>query len=288
MICNLCPRKCNVDRSKNVGFCGMTEKVKLAKADVFCWEEPVISGETGSGAIFFSGCNLKCCFCQNYKISHEGFGKEISIERLAEIFEKLEQKGVCNINLISPSHYSKQIVEALKIYRPKIPVVWNSNGYEDVETIKMLEPFVDVFLVDLKFFDDELSTKFCKAKNYFNVASKAVLEMVNAKPKIVIENGVLKKGVIVRHLVMPNHTGDSEKILHWIDEHIKDKCLVSLMGQYTPYYKSKDFPEINRKLKPIEYKKIVALAKNLNLNGFVQDLTSSDECFIPIWDLKGV
>ena len=290
MICDSCPRHCKIDRSKNTGFCGTNNNIKLAKVDVFMLEEPVISGTNGSGAIFFSGCNLKCCFCQNYKISHECFGREISTERLIEIFKELEAKNVHNINLVSPSHYSLQILEALKIYKPKLPVVWNSNGYESLETLDKIAPYVDIFLVDLKFFDDELSQKYCKAKNYFDVASKAIKSMIAYQPKLIYdESGMLKKGVVVRHLVMPNHVDDSLKLLDWIANNAKNNCLVSIMGQYTPYYKSSKYPEINRKLKPIEYKKVLNEAKKLKIeNGFFQSLDSSDEMFIPIWDLKGV
>lgn len=267
----------------------MSDKACVAKADAFFWEEPVISGKNGSGAIFFSGCNLKCCFCQNFKLSHEHFGKEISVQRLAQIFEELEKQGVSNINLVSPTHFENQIVEALKIYRPKIPIVFNTNGYETVESLKKLEPFVDIYLTDLKFCDPNLSQKYCGAKNYFDVATKATIEMVRQKPQIKIENGLLKQGVIVRHLVMPSHTDDSKKILDWVAKNCKQNCILSLMGQYTPYYNAKKFPEINRKLKPLEYKIVLNHAIKLGFeNGFAQDLSSATEDFIPIWDLKGV
>ncbi len=178
MICDICPRHCKIDRTINKGFCQSKETIKLAKVDVFLWEEPCISGKNGSGAIFFSGCNLKCCFCQNYQISSGGYGKEISIKRLVEIFKELEQKKVHNINFVSPMHYTNQIIEALKIYRPKVPIVWNSNGFETTQTINMVAPFVDIFLVDLKFFDENLSQKYCKAKEYFKYASAAIKKMI--------------------------------------------------------------------------------------------------------------
>lgn len=289
MICDICPRHCKIDRSEKFGFCGMSEKVKLAKADVFMWEEPIISGTRGSGAVFFSGCNLKCCFCQNYEISSEHFGKEISIERLAEIFFELEQKGVHNINLVSPTHYTNQIIEALNIYKPKVPVVWNSNGYETIDTIEKIGKYVDIFLVDLKFFDNALATRYCKAQNYFDIASAAIKSMLQFAPKVEIQDGIMKSGVIIRHLVMPSHTNDSIKILNWIATNLNDNFVLSLMGQYTPYFNANKFPEINRKLKPIEYKIVVNKAMELGLtNGFAQELESGDEKFIPIWDLKGV
>ena len=289
MICDICPRKCNIDRSKTVGFCGMTNTVKLAKADVFMWEEPCISGTNGSGAVFFSGCNLRCCFCQNYQISNQNFGKEISTKRLAQIFKELEEKGVHNINLVSPSHFANQIIEALEIYRPNIPIVYNSNGYESVETIKKLKNYVDIYLVDLKFCSSELSQKYCKASNYFDVATSAIKEMISQKPKVIVQNGIMKQGVIIRHLIMPSQTADSLKILQWIADNPKENCLVSLMCQYTPYFNAKNFPEINRKLKPIEYKIVLTKANELGLtNGYAQDMSSATEDFIPLWDLKGV
>lgn len=293
MICDICPRNCKIDRTKYKGFCGSNESVKLAKADVFMWEEPCISGTKGSGAIFFSGCNLKCCFCQNYKISSGCFGKEISVKRLAEIFEELENQNVHNINLVSPSHYANQIIEAFKIYRPKIPIVWNSNGYEKTETIKKVSPYVDIFLVDFKFFDDNLSFKYCKAKDYFKFASAAIKKMIELKPKLNFKKvdslNILQSGVIIRHLVMPNCTTDSIKILEWLSKLDKEKFLFSLMSQYTPYFNSSAYPEINRPIKPIEYKIVLQKAKELNLdNGFAQELESGNERYIPIWDLKGV
>lgn len=289
MICDICPRKCNIDRSKAVGFCGMTNTVKLAKADIFMWEEPCISGTNGSGAVFFSGCNLRCCFCQNFQISNQNFGKEISTKRLAQIFKELAEKDVHNINLVSPSHFVNQIIEALKIYKPNIPIVYNSNGYESVETIKKLKNYVDIYLVDLKFCSSELSQRYCKANNYFEIATSAIKEMISQKPKVIVQNGIMKQGVIIRHLVMPNQTADSLKILQWIADNAKENCLVSLMCQYTPYFNAKNYPEINRKLKPIEYKIVLTRANELGLtNGYAQDMSSATEDFIPLWDLKGV
>lgn len=289
MICDLCPRNCKIDRSNQNGFCGANENLKIAKADIFLWEEPIISGTNGSGAIFFSGCNLKCCFCQNYQISSENFGKEISTKRLAEIFFELEKKGVHNINLVSPSHFTKKILEAFKIYKPKIPIVWNSNGYEKIETINEIANYVDIFLVDLKFFDEKLSLKYCKAQNYFDVASVAIKKMLDIQPKIEIKNGIMQKGVIIRHLVMPNHTDDSIKILEWLSSNTKRNFVLSLMGQYTPYYNSCKFAEINRPLKPLEYKIVINKALSLGFkNAFTQDLESGSDKYVPIWDLKGV
>ncbi|MGN1221828.1 MAG: radical SAM protein [Christensenellales bacterium] len=289
MICELCPRNCKANRNDKLGFCGMSNRVLLAKADLFFWEEPVISGTNGSGAIFFSGCNLKCCFCQNYEISSGKKGKEITVDRLAQIFKELEQQGAHNINLVSPTHYVQQIIEALKIYRPKIPVVYNSNGYENVETIKKLKDYVDIYLVDLKFCDKELSQKYCKASNYFECATLAIKEMISQKQNVVIKNGIMQSGVIIRHLVMPNCTQDSKKILDWINQNAKDKALISLMSQYFPCHESYKHSEINRTITPLEYKIVLNYAIKLGLtNGFMQEFESATSKYVPIWDFKGV
>ncbi len=289
MKCDLCPRKCGINRNESVGFCGVTNTLKVARAGLHFWEEPIISGASGSGTIFFSGCNLKCVYCQNYDISSEAFGKEITIKRLAEIFKELEEKGANNINLVTPSHYAKQIVEALKIYRPNIPIVYNTSGYDSLEVLKLVEGWVDVYLTDLKYCSSELSKKYSKAENYFEVATSAILEMVRQQPNNVFENGMLKKGVVVRHMVLPTHTQDSFKVLDWIKQNLGDEALVSVMGQYTPYYNSKNYPEINRKLKPLEYKMVLNHCIKLGLtNGFSQELDSASEEYIPPFNLEGV
>ena len=198
MKCELCPRKCGINREENAGFCGV-KTLKVARVMLHLWEEPIISAGKGSGAIFFSGCNLKFLYCQNFEISHQAKGNEISPKDLAEIFKDLEKQGAANINLVTPTHFADGIVEALEIYRPKIPIVWNTSGYEEVETIKKISKYVDVYLTDLKYFSSELSKNFSNAENYFEKASKAILEMRKAQPKDVVENGVMKKGLIVRH-----------------------------------------------------------------------------------------
>lgn len=289
MICNLCPRKCNVNRDLKSGFCGVSNTLKVARAQLHFWEEPIISGTNGSGTIFFSGCNLKCVYCQNYNISKENFGKDITTQRLAEIFNELENAGAHNINLVTPSHYVKQIVEALNIYKPKIPVVYNTSGYDSVEELKMLEGYVDVYLTDLKYYSSELSQKYSSAKNYFQVCSLAIKEMIRQQPKNVIENGLIKKGVIIRHMVLPNCINDSFKVLEWIKNNLGEDVIVSVMGQYTPYFNASKFPEINRKLKPVEYKLVINHFNKLGLkNGFMQSLDSADENFIPPFNLEGV
>ena len=218
MKCEICPRKCKIDREKQVGFCG-AKTLKIAKVMLHQWEEPIISGKHGSGAIFFSHCTLKCLYCQNSEISEFGNGKETTVFELAKIFEDLENSGAENINLVSPTQYTNEIIEALKIYRPKIPVVWNTGGFETVETIKKLKGFVDIFLTDLKYFSPEISKDLSKAEKYFEFASKAILEMRKNQPKDeFFENGMMKKGLIVRHLVLPTFHDDSINIFNCLCE----------------------------------------------------------------------
>ena len=282
MICNLCPRKCNVDRYKNHGFCGQTEEIKIAKVMLHKYEEPIISGGKGSGAIFFFGCNLKYVFCENYLISQGGKEKKISIQELVDIFKKLEKKGANNINLVSPTHFAKQIVQALNIYRPKIPIVWNSNGYETCEMLEMIADYIDIYLVDFKYYDNELANKYSKAKNYVENCTKALLKMKSLQPKDIIENGLMKKGIIIRHLILPTHTSDSIKCLDYIAKNLGSDSIVSIMSQYEPRYDAKRYDEINRKITPIEYKRVVNYALKLGLNkSYVQDLSSADSKYTP-------
>lgn len=289
MKCNLCPRKCNINRNQTEGYCGVSNTLKVARAELHFWEEPIISGTNGSGTIFFSGCNLKCVYCQNYNISKNAFGKEISVNRLAEIFKELESKGAHNINLVTPSHYVTQIVEALKIYKPKIPIVYNSSGYDSLQELELLKNYVDVYLVDLKYFSSELSEQYSKAKNYFEVATKAILKMVEYQPQNIIENNLIKKGVIIRHMVLPNHYEDSFKVLDWIKQNLGDNTCVSIMGQYVPCNNLTNYPKINRKLKPIEYKLVINHFNKIGLtNGYCQSLESASESYIPPFNLEGV
>ncbi|MGN0961116.1 MAG: radical SAM protein [Christensenellales bacterium] len=288
MKCNYCPRKCNIDRSVGVGICGVSFSPKLAKVYLHQWEEPCICYDKGSGTIFFSGCNLKCVYCQNYQISSEGYGKYITIERLAEIFKELEDKGACNINLVSPSHYALAIRDALKIYRPDIPIVYNSSGYDSLESLEILKDYVDIYLVDFKYYDSELAGRLSRAKDYPSVAKSMILKMREYQPREIYDENKLKKGMIVRHLILPNHTDDSINILKWIKENINNP-LISLMGQYTPMYRANEFSDINRKLKPIEYKIVYKAMLDLGLtNGYTQELDSANESYTPIWDLSGV
>lgn len=289
MNCELCPRKCGINRDKQVGFCGVTNTVKIARAGLHFWEEPIISGKEGSGTIFFSGCNLKCVYCQNYDISSEAFGKEITVERLAEIFKELEEKGANNINLVTPSHYVNQIIEAVKIYKPKIPIVYNTSGYDSVETIKKLKGVVDIYLTDLKYCSAEYSKKYSKAEDYFLVATQAIKEMIRQQPENCFKNDIMVKGVVIRHMVLPGLIEDSFNVLNWIKENLGEDVIVSVMGQYTPYHNSKNYPEINRKLKPLEYKMVLNHFIKIGLkNGFSQELDSASEEYIPPFNLEGV
>jgi len=285
MICDICPRACKVERKSKVGFCFQTEKVKISKVMFHHYEEPLISGNSsskGSGAIFFTGCNLRCVFCQNYPISHNNKGKNISTKKLAKIFKNLEKKGALNINLITPSHFTMQIIEALKIYKPNIPVVWNSNGYETKQTIEKLKDWVDVYLVDLKYMNNELSTKYSKAQNYVENSTQAIIQMKKNQPHDVIENGLMKKGMIIRHLILPTHTNDSIKCLDFICDKLGKDSIVSIMSQYEPRYNATQHKEINRKITPLEYKRVVNHAIKLNMeNCFTQDLSSAHSKYTP-------
>ncbi len=286
--CNLCPRKCGINRNKLIGFCGVTNTIKIARAGLHFWEEPIISGKSGSGTIFFSGCNLKCVYCQNHEISHDAYGKEITPHRLAEIFKELELKGANNINLVTPSHYVNGIIEALKIYRPKIPIVYNTSGYDSVETLKKLEGYVNVYLTDLKYYSSELSKNYSKAENYFEVATTAIKEMLRQQPKNIIKNGLLKQGVIIRHMVLPGESGDSVKVLDWINENCP-KAIISIMGQYTPCYKASQYPKLNKTITPLEYKRVISYFNALGLkNGYCQELDSANKDYIPPFNLEGV
>ncbi|MBE5739026.1 MAG: radical SAM protein [Clostridiales bacterium] len=288
MLCNSCPRKCNIDREKNTGVCGVPFLPKVAKAYLHKWEEPCISGENGSGTIFFSGCNLKCVYCQNYEISHECKGKVISVERLSEIFKELETKGATNINLVSPSHYVDAIISALDLYRPNIPIVYNSNGYDSIQSLEKLSGYVDIFLIDFKYIDEDIAFKYSKAKDYPEIAKANICKVRELQPKEVWEGDIMKQGVIIRHLILPNHIDNSIKVLEWIKDNVKNP-FVSLMGQYVPMYKANEYEKISRKLKAIEYKIVEKKLGELGLvDGYTQELSSAEEKYTPSFDLDGV
>ncbi len=273
--CNLCGFKCNVNRTERFGVCKCGTLPKLALVSEHFWEESCISGTKGSGTIFFSGCNLSCIFCQNYEISANHFGKEVSIERLSEIMIEQQARGVHNINLVSPTPYVPAIIEAIKIARSKgfnLPIVYNTNGYDSVETIKALDGYVDVYLPDLKYYDNELAIKYSKAPNYFEIATKAILEMERqvGKPKF-NEEGIMTSGLIVRHLVLPGNITQTKKILEWIKNNLSKEIYVSIMAQYFPTYKAKEDKLLNRKLTRKEYEIVLEITKDFK-NGFIQEL----------------
>lgn len=287
--CNLCPNNCSVNRFSSVGRCKIGANITVAKAYLHTWEEPVISGKNGSGTIFFSGCSLGCVFCQNYKISSDNFGKEITPSRLADIFKSLEEKGAENINLVTPTPHVYGIIDALNIYRPNIPIVYNSSGYESVETLKLLDGYVDVYLPDFKYYDNDLAYKFSNVRNYREITVNAIDEMLRQTGKPKIENVLIKKGVIIRHLVLPSHTSDSIKVMDKILARYSSNVLVSLMGQYTPVRHNDKYAELNRKVTPLEYKRVLRYMQNVGLtNGFCQELDSSATTYIPSFDLEGV
>lgn len=289
--CQICPFKCNVNRTKGqIGRCKCTDKIKIAMYSLHNFEEPCISGENGSGTVFFSNCNLSCMYCQNYKISHEGKGKEITIKELANIFLKQQESGANNINLVTPTMYAYHIIEAIKLARKEgliIPIVYNTNGYENVETIKSLSGYIDIYLPDLKYYYDELAIKYSKAPNYFHVATNAILEMIKqvGTPKF-DENGIMKKGVIIRHLVIPKYIKNSKHILKWLKENVDKKAYVSVMAQYFPTYKAKEDSVINRKLTNKEYQEIEKYLYTLDIeNGYMQELGKHEEEYVPDFDM---
>lgn len=281
--CNLCPNGCNADRSVSHGRCGVGETVRIAKYYLHPFEEPCISGKNGSGTVFFCGCPLHCVFCQNYEVSNNLTGKDISVEELADIFKELEKLGAENINLVNPTHYVPQIQKAFELYRPNIPVVYNSGGYEKIETLEIANTFTDVYMPDMKFYSDKLSERYTGIKNYFEVNSKAVEFMIKSRKTQVID-GIMKRGVIVRHLILPLSTDDSIKILEWFKQNGGD-AYFSLMGQYTPYGNISEFKELQRRLTPREYKKVRNYLFDSGIeNYYLQDLSSASEKFIPKWD----
>ena len=287
--CAICPHNCGINRLNNqIGRCKSKDTIKVALYSTHNFEEPCISGKKGSGTVFFSNCNMNCVFCQNYEISQQGKGKEISIEELADIFIKQQEKDVENINLVTPTSYVPQIIEAIKIARKnglKLPIVYNTNGYEKVETLKMLEGYVDIYLPDFKYSDDELGKRLSKVDNYFEIATEALKEMYRQTGKAVFNGeGIMQKGMIIRHLVLPNHILNSRRVLKWINENMHD-VYVSVMAQYFPTYKAKEIDDINRKLTKEEYEQIENYLYRLDLeNGYIQELGEHEEEYVPHWE----
>lgn len=287
MICSICPRHCNVDRNKNFGFCQSPDNFRVARAALHFWEEPCISGKEGSGTVFFSGCNLKCVFCQNNEISAENKGVEISDEKLISIFENLISQGANNINLVNPTHYAKRLANVLSVWKSPVPIVYNSSGYEEVETLKSLDGLVDIYLPDLKYIRAEKAQRYSKAQDYFEKASQALIEM-RRQVEDKFDGDIMKSGMIIRHLILPQNTNSSIAILDFIKAYFPD-TYVSLMAQYTPCGDLSNFPEINRKITKREYEKLVNYALDNSFDKlFIQELSSADKSFIPKFDFTGV
>ena len=290
--CKICPHKCLANRNKGqVGRCKSTDKIKIALYSVHNFEEPCISGKNGSGTIFFSNCNLNCVYCQNYQISQDEFGKQITVKRLVEIFLEQQERKVNNINLVTPTSYVPQIIEAIKIAKNnglKIPIIYNTNAFENIETLKMLNGYIDIYLPDLKYYNNELAQKYSKVNNYFEIATKAIKEMYNqVGSPILDESGIMQKGLMIRHLVLPNNIQNSKKVLKWIKENIDKNVYISIMAQYFPTYKAKEIKELNRKLTKKEYEEIENYLYELDIeNGYIQELGEHEEEYVPNWEYK--
>ena len=293
MKCMLCPRKCGADREKNIGYCGTGSKIKIARAALHEWEEPCISAKGGSGAIFFSGCGLRCIYCQNREISRGRIGIEIDENRFYEILFELKEKGAENINLVTAGHFLKQILPVLKKAKNdgiNIPFVYNTSSYEAVEQIKALDKVVDIYLPDLKYISSELSQNFSSAEDYFDIASAAIDEMVRQKGKCVFdESGKMISGVIVRHLVLPKHIGEAKRIIRYLHTRYGNDIYISIMSQYTPLLKTCKYPELLRRVKKDEYDRVIDYAEKIGIkNAFIQCGAAAEESFIPQFDCEGV
>lgn len=286
--CVLCPRRCFTNRYKNKGLCGADDKLVVAYYSLHMWEEPIISGVNGSGTIFFSNCSMKCLYCQNKKISLEGYGKVITIEKLSDIMMELQEKGAHNINFVTPTHYSYHIIEAIKLVKDKlhIPIVYNTSGYENDYSIDEINEYVDIYLTDFRYFDDELAFKYSFINNYVDTCKKALDFMFKSKNNIIIEDGIMKSGIIVRVLIIPGHIDDSKKIIKYLYDKYKDNIIISIMNQYTPVNYTK-YSNLNRKLSEEEYMEVVNYAEEIGVeNAFIQVGDTQDESFIPPFNVE--
>lgn len=291
-LCTLCPRNCNAERTTASGYCSVSNEIMAARAALHFWEEPCISGKTGSGTVFFSGCSLRCVYCQNREIALGNIGKVISIKRLAEIFLELQEKGACNINLVTPTHYILQIKEALILAKQNglsIPIVYNTSSYETVESLHLLEGLIDIYLPDLKYKSPQIAKRYSNAPNYFSYACAALKEMYRQVGSPIFENDLLKRGIIVRHLVLPCNTNDSKEIIYYLYHTYRNNIYISIMNQYTPVIKQTEFLELNRKLTKKEYDEVVDYAIELGVEyGFIQEEETAKESFIPMFDYEGI
>lgn len=288
-ICSICPRKCNVDRAENVGACNSYESISVSRASLHLWEEPCISGENGSGTVFFTGCNLGCVYCQNRKISKGAVGKTITVDELIKVFLKLQKAGAHNINLVTPTHFALKIKDALitaKDMGLNIPIVYNTSGYESVETLKSLNGLIDIYLTDFKYMDSNLSKKYSKAPDYPEIAKSALEEMVTQVGEPIFDaDGMMKRGIIVRHLILPNCVDDSKNIINYLYETYGDNIYMSIMNQFTPLENVADYPELNRKITDSEYDEVIDFAISIGVeNAFIQEGETQSESFIPDFD----
>lgn len=294
MKCNICPRNCNKERYKGeLGVCKTGDKIKVSRASLHFWEEPSISGDRGSGTIFFSGCNLNCIFCQNEDISHQCFGKEITDERLVEIMFELSAKGAANINLVTPTHFAERLIPILEKAKKdglEIPILYNSGGYEKVETLKKLEGLIDIYMPDFKYWDKALAKEYSKAEDYREVAKKAIEEMVRQQPKVVFDDeGMMKKGVLIRHMMMPQGLYDSEKVMEYLYNTYGDKVYFSIMSQYTPTKAVSNHPILKNRVTTDEYDALIDFCVDMGMeNAFTQEGESAEESFIPPFTLEGI
>ena len=284
-VCNICPNRCNVDRTQTVGLCGVGAMPVISRVGLHQWEEPIISGTRGSGTIFFAGCNLRCVFCQNYRISHQLVGKPYTIEALADAMRSLVDAGAHNINFVTPSHYTHVLRRVLTLYRPPVPVVYNTGGYDSVEALRTLEGLVDVYMPDYKYVDADMAALYSACPDYPRVAWEAIAEMHRQQPQAVVEDGLMRRGVLIRHLVLPSHSTQSVAAVQRLYDAYGDSVYLSVMNQYTPYGEAERYPEINRPLKPLEYTRVVAALNRAGATRvFVQDAAASSTVYIPPFD----
>lgn len=291
--CTLCPRRCGADRTACTGVCHAGPQLTVARAALHLWEEPCISGTQGSGTVFFSGCTLKCCYCQNWRISSQGWGKQISISRLTDIFLELQHKGAHNLNLVTATQWLPWIIPALADAKKQgltLPVVYNTSGYETLETVQSLAPYVDIWLADVKYVSPKLSAEYSAAPDYFEVCSKAIPQMIaQAGPPVYDEQGLMKRGVILRHLALPGALADTKDVLQWMSDLPKGSFVPSLMSQYTPFYKAAEHRNLNRRISTWEYRQVIDTALDLGLSqGYMQERSSAKEEYTPPFDLEGV
>lgn len=293
--CTLCPRRCHANRAAGqTGFCGQTAQLRAARAALHFWEEPCISGDCGSGTVFFSGCSLQCIFCQNHEIALGESGKAISVERLSQIFLELQEKGAANINLVTAGHFIPQVCRALELSKAdglSIPIVYNTGSYEEAASLRLLEGLVDIWLPDLKYFSGDLSARYSSAPDYFQVATAAIAEMFRQTPAAVFDSGtgLMRRGIIVRHLMLPGQAADSKKILRYLHTTYGDAIYISIMNQYTPLAGVSGLPELNRRVTPEEYRRVLDFADRIGIeNGFMQEDDTAAESFIPPFDYEGI